>query len=97
MRHHVESESTNDCNRECHREDGILLFLVGRWELSDDLALHEVVLVHALIVDVSLSLFKPDVKHAKIPVLYPMQAGVKGHDLYAILSINKVKLIREVY
>ena len=81
---------------DCNTYDRILLFLVGCWELGDNLALYKVVLVHAPIVGFSLSLFKPDVERAQLPTFHTLQAGVKCHDLHAILSIDEVELIREV-
>ncbi len=45
----------------------VLLFLIGRLELGDNLTLREVVIVHALVVSIILSFLEPHINGSKRP------------------------------
>lgn len=74
----------------------VFLLGVSRREGRDDGWVGRVARVHSLICTLVLAFLEPDIQGAKVPLFDARAARVNGHELHAILAIQKVKLVREI-
>ncbi len=74
----------------------VLLFLIGRLELGDNLTLREVVIVHALVVSIILSFLEPHINGSKRPWCLACCRNIASHKSYLVFSIDQIELAWKV-
>lgn len=72
--------------------DRVLFFLVGWWELSDNLTLGEVTCIHSLIVGIVLAFFEPNSNRSERPRQLTGSTDILSQESDLILAIDKVEL-----
>ena len=74
----------------------VLFLLVFRRELSDDLALRGVALVHSLVVGIRLSFFEPYLEGAERPACWYLCASIDRDERHRVFAVDKIKVLCEV-